>query len=277
MSWPKKGFLFGLAVGLAAALGVTLVLGNLKRKVFYPPEVNMSGGLGENTSGQTFEHAEWAKLLAAHVAADGKVNYSGFSREQVLLNSYLTRLAGAQVNTLTKYDQLALYINAYNAFTVRLVIDHPNIQSIKDIPEYERWKGRTWQIGTEQVTLDALENQIIRPRFKEPRIHFALVCASIGCPPLRREPYTGARLNEQLDDQAKKFLATKTNFDWQAAQSILELSSIFDWYAGDFGGEDKLVEFMRPYVAAQTYTEIATRRKNVKVRFSEYDWRLNAK
>lgn len=143
-------------------------------------------------------------LLRTQVDADGLVDYAGLKDAHAELDAYIRSLAAAPFEQLGRDEKLALLINAYNAFTLRLVLDHWPLASIRHIPGKRRWDAPRWRLAGETLSLNQIENERIRPRFKEPRIHFALVCAARGCPPLRAEAYTGARLSAQLADQARR-------------------------------------------------------------------------
>ncbi len=185
-----------------------------------------------------FSHATFDRLLKKYVNAQGRVNYKGFKSEQKAFNDYLAQLSkNAPTATDSKAEQMAFWINAYNAYTIRLILDNYPLKSIKDIGE--PWKKVFFSIGGEKMSLDNIEHGILRKKFDDPRIHFALVCASISCPPLRPEAYTAARLNAQLDDQARDFLnnAGKNKITPASAQ----LSSYFDWYKDDWNANGQSV------------------------------------
>lgn len=179
-------------------------------------------------------------------------------------------MAKAPFDELGRNDKLALLLNAYNAFTLRLILDHYPIKSIEDIPRQERWLGRTFVIATREFTLHEIEHQECRAKFIEPRVHFALNCASFSCPPLRGEPFVGARLEQQLSDQAKTFMAgsqwNRINHD----ERELQLSKIFDWYDDDFTSKGIS---LADYVAGISpgIPDVS----NYTVTFRDYDWGLN--
>src|SRR5688500_5159413 len=160
-----------------------------------------------------FDHSAFDRLLKAHVTADGRVDYDGFSRAPAFAE-YLGQRARAAPDTLSRDEQLAFWINAYNAYTIQLVNAHGERKSIRNINKtlgvikaMGPWKEEIVRAGGKTMSLDFVEHEIIRKRFREPRIHFALVCAARSCPPLRREAYTGARLEAQLEEQARIFIA----------------------------------------------------------------------
>ncbi len=189
----------------------------------------------------TFDHSAFDALLRAHVA-DGMVDYAAF-KSAPTFKSYLSALAKQDPNALPRAEQLAFWINAYNAYTIQLIIKHDERKSIRNINKTiglklkGPWSEPLARVGGKDYTLDDIEHKIIRPTYKEPRIHFALVCAAMGCPPLRREAYTGARLESQLENQGAEFLLrspTKNRVD--VAGKTFYHSMIFGYYKGDFGG-----------------------------------------
>ena len=157
------------------------------------------------------DHTQWDNLLKKHVSQEGNVNYKGFIADKTLLEEYLGLLSTNPPNkTWTKEEQLAYWINAYNAFTVKLIVDHYPVRSIKDIKKGVVFINSVWDmefftIGGKKMNLNDIEHGIIRKEFKEPRIHFAVNCASLSCPPLRNEAFTASQLDEQLSDQTKFF------------------------------------------------------------------------
>ena len=222
---------------------------------------------------QTFDHSSFDQLLRKHVTRDGWVNYKGLQREARQLDAYLNALDKADVSALSRDEQLAFWINAYNAATLRLILDHYPLKSIMDIPEAERWKARRWHLGGKVYTLDEIENKQIRPVFNEPRIHFAVNCASIGCPPLRKEAYTGAKLDKQLTEQAK--LVHNDKRFVQVSGDRIMLSKLYEWYGKDFEKDGK------PAVAYAGYYNAAIARrlkggKSPKIEWLDYDWTLNS-
>jgi hypothetical protein len=183
-----------------------------------------------------FDHSLFDALLRRHVA-HGRVDYDAFARAPAF-SRYLDQLAAAEVQRLDEKDRLAFWINAYNAFTIELIDRHHERESIRNIDKTlgilkgkGPWQEKIVRAGGALYTLDEVEHGIIRKAFHEPRIHFALVCAAVSCPPLRSEAYTGERLEGQLQDQARTFLLSepaKNRVD--AAAGVVYLSPIFGWY-----------------------------------------------
>lgn len=261
---------------IASLVFVALTLGlgckPLVRALFYPPQVDMLTPALVDQRGASFDHTLFNSLLSQHVNTQGLVHYAGFRKDAEQFDTYLNALSAAEVKGLASAEAMAFYINAYNAFTIKLILDYPQIASIRDIPEAKRWKHRRWKIGAATVSLDDIEHQILRKRFRENRIHFALVCAAKSCPPLRREAYTGAKLSRQLDEQAKIFFASADNFRHDAEKNTIYVSSILDWFAGDFGGKQKLPAYISRF-APKTVT--GTFSGTEQIEFLNYDWNLN--
>lgn len=226
----------------------------------------------------SFDHSAFDRLLKAHLV-DGRVDYDAFTRAPGFPR-YLDQLARARPDTLSGKEQLAYWINVYNAYTIQLVNAHNERKSIRNINKtlgvikaMGPWKEEIVEAGGKTMSLDHVEHEIIRKRFREPRIHFALVCAARSCPPLLREAFTGERLEVQLDDQARTFIAQspdKNRVDVLAA--TVYLSPIFTWFKDDFGPD--LGRFLARYVpdgAARRLLE-SGRFKTVE---TPYDWSLN--
>ena len=229
-------------------------------------------------------HEPYDKLLRAHVK-NGWVNYKAFKQQEARLDAYLKTLAQTDPAKLTKSERLAYWINAYNAFTIKLILRrYPKIKSIKDIPG--RWDRREWTAGGKTYSLGEIEHQILRKRFNEPRIHFAIVCASKSCPDLPSEAYTAKRLDRQLTAAAKRFLAdTKKGLQTRREKGFLwghnnyvYLSSIFNWFAEDFekhGGS--VIAFIKPYVSKKQRAFLEKHKDDFSIRYLDYDWSLNGK
>jgi hypothetical protein len=224
-------------------------------------------------------HARYAAVLTNFVR-NGRVDYARLHAAPEGLDAYLNELASIKPEDFASWkreNRLALLLNLYNARTLRLIIDHYPIKSIRSIGALPgaAWRQLVVRFGGQVMTLDHLENDIIRAEYHEPRIHFALVCAALSCPPLRAEPYVGEQLNEQLDDQGKQFLGTAEMNRLDAAAQTLWLSPIFKWYKPDFTGvASSLEEYVKPFLPAES-RQALQRTSHVKVHFTEYDWNLN--
>lgn len=223
-------------------------------------------------------HGVWNELLALHVE-NGKVDYLGFKADEERLAGYLAQLDTARPADLTEADRLAFYINAYNAYTVKLILEKfkggKPVKSIKDLGGLfsSPWSIRCVRIGGETMTLDTLEHEIIRPKFKDPRVHFAINCASRSCPPLRSEAYTGRELDKQLDDNAITFLNDHT-FNYISGNTLF-VSKIFDWFGEDF--HDDVAGFVKKYARRELLAGIVAAGNGLKVKYLDYDWSLNSR
>jgi hypothetical protein len=224
-------------------------------------------------------HERLARVLTATVTTNG-VDYAGLKAAPGELDAYLEELASmpaAGFAGLDRAERLALLINLYNATTLRVIRDRYPVRSIRSIGVLPgaAWRELEVRFGGQLLSLDHLENKIIRPDYGEPRIHFALVCAAKGCPPLRTEPFRGADLDRQLDDQARQFLATASKNRFDPKNNTLWLSPIFKWYESDFtaaGGS--LSEYVRPFLPASEAAALGGAAR-VRVRHTDYDWSLN--
>lgn len=216
-------------------------------------------------------HALWDSLLQAHVTPDGWVDYEGFIADSSRLQDYLTLLSNHHPNTRhwSRAERKAYWINAYNAFTVKLIVDHYPVPGIKEIKKGIPFVNTVWDIKfirIEDATYDLnnIEHGILRPKFKDPRIHFAVNCASVSCPPLSNRAYVAERLDAQLDEAARRFLADERRNI--VTPDTLKLSKIFSWYAMDFPKP------IQQYVNQFTPLEV---RPDAKVEHLGYDWNLN--
>jgi hypothetical protein len=240
-------------------------------------------------------HAPWTALLQAHVvwSPDGTastVDYHGFARDRTALTAYLDSLAAvpqSRFDAWPKAERQAFLINAYNAQTVALILTRwPDLESIKDLGGLfsSPWKQRYFDLLGAHRSLDEVEHALLRgaPDFDEPRIHFAVNCASIGCPALRPDAYTGAALDAQLDDQTRRFLRDRSRNRYDPASGVLTVSKIFDWYAEDFEqghrGSRSVTGFLGGYAGELAELSEARGRIGrgaVELAYSDYDWALN--
>lgn len=224
---------------------------------------------------QPVTHEVFDTLLKKHVGASGLVSYQGFQSDRAQLQAYLTYLTSNPPNdeNWNSSEKLAYWINLYNAFTVELVLQYYPLKSIKDIGSSVQvpfvntpWDIKFIEIGKEKYDLNNIEHNIIRKLFDEPRIHFAVNCASMSCPKLRPEAYTGVKLEAQLEEQAISFLNDPERNVIGANEA--RISKIFRWYAGDFTKNSDLRDFLNRY-AKQKMMEGA------KISYKDYDWSLN--
>ena len=204
------------------------------------------------------------QLLKLHVDEDGWVDYNALKDERKALDAYIATLAEPIDPKADRSLRLAHLINAYNAFTIKLILDGDIPKSIQDLEGGKPWDAERWKLGGETVSLNQIEHDLIRPVFEEPRIHWALVCAAFSCPPLRNEAYTASDLEDQLAAQEAYVL----NFDHgryaeQVDAGVL-VTPLFDWYGQDFG-DWKSYAAKRLGVGAGSFGS-----------FLEYDWKLNS-
>jgi len=239
------------------------------------------------------DHSAWDALLKRNVVMTGngtgsKVNYARFKKDRVKLKAYLASLSSVKQTTFNKWPknvQLAFLINAYNAWTVELILTkYPNLKSIKDIGSFIQspWKKDFIPLFGRNVSLDHIEHDLIRGsgRYNEPRIHFAVNCASIGCPALSNRAYRSGTLRAQISDATKGFLRDRSRNRFKNGR--LEVSSLFKWYRGDFEkgwrGAKNLNQFLAIYANALGLTkgqQAAVRSGKIKIKFLPYSWRLN--
>lgn len=211
------------------------------------------------------DHSQWDSLLKKYVDANGMVDYEGFQDDRPLLNGYLDLLANLDPDkNWSVQELLAYYINLYNAVTVDLILDNPDVASIKDIDG--PWtKGRA-RVNGRLLSLGGIENGVLR-KMNEPRIHFAINCASISCPPLLREAYTASKINEQLEKATEDFIASDKN---DITQNAIALSAIFKFYTEDFYLDD--TKSLIPYINKYSNKKVEM---DTPITFKEYDWGLN--
>ena len=213
---------------------------------------------------QKNNHQKWNDLLQKHVSENGNVDYKGFKKDQAALQSYLELLSkNLPEKSWTKNATLAYWINAYNAYTVKLILDNYPIKSIKKIDS--PWDAAFINLGNKKYSLGQIEHKILR-KMNEPRIHFAINCASYSCPNLLNQAYTEKQLNNQLEAVAKSFINDKTK-NTITANSI-EISSIFDWFTGDFKKKGTLIDFLNKYSSVKINAK-------AKISYKEYNWNLN--
>ncbi|MGB5821404.1 MAG: DUF547 domain-containing protein [Saonia sp.] len=218
----------------------------------------------KETPKEKFDHGAFDKLLKTYVNANGDVDYNGFKANKAELKAYLDALSvNMPTNEWDRADVLTYWINAYNAFTIQLIIDNYPIKSIKDIKD--PWGTRFFKLGTKWYNLGEIEHKILR-KMGEPRIHFAINCASYSCPRLLNEAYTTAKLEGQLQEMTIDFISdTKRNV---ISNDRIQLSNIFKWYKKDFTTKGSLIDYINAYAK----TPISN---TAKVTYLKYDWSLN--
>jgi len=264
--------LWTLAAGIAASVhgcsapGSRPATGEVARDV----ERSLANGTA------AFDHAVWDTLLAGGTS-DGLVDYPYMSDRADALSRYLAAVAAADLAALAPAELEALLINAYNALTVRAILDHPGVSSIRDIDGV--WTELEWEVGGHALTLDNLEHNLLRPFFRDPRVHFALNCASLSCAPLPPWAFRGDSLDAQLEERTRAFLTDPRNARLDG--DVLRVSRYFDWYGDDFTAQgwepraETIPRFIARYAGGEVRAAVEAD-PDLPLAFLEYDWALNA-
>jgi Protein of unknown function, DUF547 len=252
-------------------------------------------GLASAQTAFDHSHAAWTALLKKYVVVlqggrASQVRYAGFVQDRAALKAYLTSLSAVSddaFKAFSKPQQMAFLINAYNAFTVELILTkYPKLESIKDLGSVFRspWKQKFVPLLGTTLTLDEIEHEMLRAkgRFEDPRVHFAVNCASIGCPALREEAFVPERLDAQLDEQALRFMSDRSRNRYNPATGKLEVSKIYDWFGVDFRSGWRGIASLEAFCAryADQLAEAPADRERVRsqkaaIAFLDYDWQLN--
>lgn len=233
----------------------------------------------DDSSTLTVDHTVWDRFLAANVfAGDDGINRVGYGKVSALdraaLERYLVRLSGTPVGQLNRSEQLAFWINLYNALTVQVVLTHYPVDSIRAIRSGifnpGPWGRNLISVDGTDITLDDIEHRILRPIWRDPRLHYALNCASLGCPDLQRQAFTGPNADALMTKAAADFINHPRGVEIDGETAIV--SSIYDWFAVDFGGSaESLVAHLTQYAD----TDLATALHRVTEFRYGYDWDLN--
>lgn len=276
--------LIGARATLRVAIRVAciLVFASCAASADEPTDLFRSAASG---SGLSVDHSAWDRLLETYVkpGADGlnRVDYAAFkSAGHAELKQYVQQLEAVDPRALNRSEQFAFLANLYNAKTIDIVLDNYPVRSIKDISlggglfaafTGGPWKAKVIKVNGADLSLDDIEHGILRPLFKDPRVHYSVNCASIGCPNLQTRAFTGARLDAQLDAAAKVYINHPRAVN--VTQGKLVVSSIYEWFKADFGGSDQgVLAHLRKYAGPELKAKLET----VKViSDSLYDWRLN--
>ena len=236
-------------------------------------------------SQEAVDHSVWDSLLAKYVrpqaAGASRFDYKGVdAADRERLRHYISTLEQVDPAALNRSEQIALLVNLYNAKTIDIVLDHYPVASIKDISlgggllasiTGGPWKQKVTKLKGEDLSLDDIEHGILRPVFRDPRVHYALNCASLGCPNLRTEAFTGAKIEAQLDAAARDFINDPRGVD--ASEGTLRVSSIYSWFQEDFGGDDAGVIAHLKKFALPSLAQRLDRAKRIDG--YDYDWKLN--
>jgi hypothetical protein len=208
-------------------------------------------------------HDAWNTLLKQYVNSAGNVNYTAFKKAEPKLDAYLAALAGNAPNSdWTRREAMAYWINAYNAATIKLILKNWPVKSIMDLHGGKPWDVKWIELGGKTYSLNGIEHDILRPQYKDPRIHFTVNCAAASCPPIPNKAFTPDNLNSLMDAQARAFIR---NPAYNTIGATVAVSNIFDWYGEDFGD---LREYLNKYATVPIP-------EGTKIGFREYDWALN--
>lgn len=242
------------------------------RRWFLAVLVSCAAGVAP-AAAQPVDHSAWDALLRAHVNEQGLVNYPGVQSERAALEGYLAQVAAGQPASMANNEQLAFWINAYNAAVFKGVLDHWPLTSVRDVKGF--FDGITYPVAGQELTLNQIEEQ--GRKLGDWKIHFGVVCASSSCPYLRNEAYAPERAQAQLEDQTRKFLADELR-GMKVDGGTLRLSKIFKWYAKDFVPKGEvtpltLLPLLNPHLPPAVAGAAPSLRK---LKYMDYDWSLNA-
>jgi len=270
---------------VVAAFAIAIIIGcaylsqdTLINTLFGPPAVEMTEAYESKPDGPAFDHGAFDTLLRKYVNENGGVDYAGLQEDREQLRAYIQQIGQADVDSLGRNQKLTLLINAYNAFTLELILDHwdsGQLKSIRDIPSAQRWDAVRWKVGSNTWSLNQIEHEQIRPKFVEPRIHFALVCAAVGCPPLRSEAYVAERLDAQLHEQAAYVHTHDLWMRLAASGRVVHLTQLYNWYGGDFKqSAGSVLAYVGQYVPQVKQAIDAG--DSMSIQWLDYDWSLNS-
>jgi Protein of unknown function, DUF547 len=234
----------------------------------------------QTVAAATFDHSLFNRILNEYVDDKGLVDYNGIAKDKNFY-AYMDALKNADVQTLTKDGQLAFWINAYNAVTIEKVIRWKPKKSVRETIVPGVWIStkffttRENEVAGKKMSQDDIENDILRKQFHDPRIHFAIICASMGCPPIPKFAYTGEMVQSQLESETRKYLNSPRGTRIDRAKNTLYISKVFDWFKDDFiKAAGSVMNFIKPYLNEETLRFLET---NPKIDYIEYNWALNAR
>ncbi len=227
-----------------------------------------------------FDHSKFDNILKTYVDTQGRVDYKGIDGDDKF-HEYIASLETAKVNALSRDAQLAFWLNAYNAVTIDKVIKWKPKKSVRETLIPGVWTGtkffmtREHTVAGQRVSQDDIEHEILRKRFQDPRIHFAIICASSGCPPLPQFAYTAEDVQMKLEDETRKYLNSERGLRIDYVENTIQISKLFDWFAGDFKLKSgSATNFIKPYINEDA---MAFLDRMPRISYVPYDWSLNAK
>ncbi len=267
----KAFYIFGLTMGLFLMAATSLSAASLKDQF----------AKSAPQSTQKVDHSNFSQILGKHIVKDktglNRVNYQALKSQQTKLKAYISQLETVKVTNLGKEEQFAFWANLYNAVTLNVVLDAYPVKTIKDIDispgifSNGPWGKKLVTIEGTQLSLDDIEHEILRPIFKDPRVHYAVNCASIGCPNLQNKAFTGSKLNAQLDQAARDYVNSNRGVVVQNGR--VSASKIYSWFKKDFGpNQTTLLAHLKKYAKGPLKNQL-TQTKTINRYF--YDWTLN--
>ena len=226
-----------------------------------------------------FDHSKFDRILKTYVDTQGRVDYNGIAGDDAF-QAYMSSLKNAKVDSLSRDGQLAFWINAYNAVTIDKVNKWKPKKSVRETFVPGVWTGtkfftsREHTVAGQRLSQDDIEHEILRKRFKDPRIHFAIICASSGCPPLQQVAYTAENVQARLEEETRMYLHSERGIQIDFVENTMMLSKLFDWFAGDFDSKSgSVTNFIKPYLDEKA---MAFLDRMPKMSYIKYDWSLNA-
>ena len=236
-------------------------------------------GLYRPVSATGFDHSKFDQVLQTYVNHQGLVDYNGIAGDQTF-KAYMETLKSADLTSMSRDGQLAFWINAYNAVTIDKVIKWKPKKSVRETLIPAVWTStkfftaREHNVAGKRLSQDDIEHEILRKQFKDPRIHFAIICASTGCPPLPRFAFTEENVQTKLEGETHRYINSDRGTQIDFAENTLYLSKLFDWFSGDFKYKSGSIEaFLKPYLDEKT---LAFLEQGPKIDYLHYDWSLNA-
>ena len=231
---------------------------------------------------QTIDHTAWGRILRTYIVPDGGINYFAYGKvsegDRAALSGYVDALANTPISRFGRDEQLAYWVNLYNALTIELILEHGPVKSIRDIDispglfSFGPWDKTLITVEGEALTLNDIEHRILRPIWRDPRIHYAVNCASIGCPNLQDRAFTGANAEALLEAGARAYINHPRGA--RVEGGALTVSSIYDWFSEDFGDDDAaIIAHLKRYAEPPLREALEGIRE---IDDDEYDWRLNA-
>ena len=227
-----------------------------------------------------FDHTKFDYILNTYVDSQGRVDYNGLAGDKAF-HEYIASLENTKADSLSRDSQLAFWINAYNAVTIDKVIKWKPKKSVRETFVPGVWTGtkfftsRQHTVAGQRLSQDDIEHEILRKRFKDPRIHFAVICASSGCPLLPQVAYTAENVQSRLEDETRMYLHSERGLQIDYVENTIKLSKLFDWFAGDFESKSgSVINFIKPYLDEKA---MAFLDRMPKMSYIPYDWALNAK